>query len=78
MLKNESSHKATKPAPLRLSHLPDSSGIFTLSNELRMRNILCSVRKGKQAKKKGDECIVCTVRTVPRGMLTIQAVQSYS
>jgi hypothetical protein len=40
-----------KPAPLRPSHLPDSSHIFTSSNGIRMRNISHSVRKPKQAKK---------------------------
>jgi hypothetical protein len=36
--------------PLRLSRLPDSSGIFTLSNGLRMRKLLRSDRKPKQIK----------------------------
>jgi hypothetical protein len=59
--------------PLRPSRLPDSGHIFTSSNGLRMRKISHSVRKPKQAKKKmGD----CTVRTVPRGRLTVQAVRS--
>jgi hypothetical protein len=56
--------------PLRPSRLPDSGHIFTSSNGLRMRKISHSVRKPKQAKKMGD----CTVRTVPRGRLTVQAV----
>jgi hypothetical protein len=60
MLKNESAQNATKPMPLRLSRLPYSSGIFTLSNRVRMEKISRSVRKVKQAKK-GDDC---TVRTV--------------
>jgi hypothetical protein len=72
MLKNESAWNPTKPTPLRPSRLPDSSGIFTSSNGLRMRKISRSVRKAKQ-EKKGDDC---TVRTVPRGMLTVQAVWS--
>jgi hypothetical protein len=46
--------------PLRLSRLPDSGGIFTLSNGLRMEKISRSVRKVKQAKKIAD----CAVRTV--------------
>jgi hypothetical protein len=59
MLKNESARNATKPVPLRLSRLPDSGGIFTLSNRLRMEKISHSVRKVKQAKK----------------LLTVQSVQ---
>jgi hypothetical protein len=49
MLKN--ARNAMKPVPLRPSRLPDSSGIFTLSNELRMEKISRSVRKIKQVKK---------------------------
>jgi hypothetical protein len=60
MLKNESARNATKPMPLRPSHLPDSGGIFTSSNGVRMKKISRSVRKGKQGK---------------RGM-TVQSVQS--
>jgi hypothetical protein len=60
MLKNESAQNATKPMPLRPSRLPDSGGIFTFSNGVRMEKISRSVRKVKQAKK-GDDCIVCTV-----------------
>jgi hypothetical protein len=59
MLKNESSWNATKPIPLHPSRLPDSSGIFTFSNGLRMEKISHSVRKFKQAKK----------------LLTVQSVQ---
>jgi hypothetical protein len=51
MLKNESARNATKPVPLRPSRLPDSGGIFTLSNGLRMEKISHSVRKAKQVKK---------------------------
>ena len=51
MLKNESSRNATKPMPLRLSRLPNSGGIFTLSNGLRMSKISHFVRKVKQVKK---------------------------
>jgi hypothetical protein len=60
MLKNESAQNPTKPTPLRPSHLPDSGGIFTLSNRVRMEKISHSVRKVKQAKK----------------LLTVQSVQS--
>jgi hypothetical protein len=51
MLKNESARNATKPVPLHPSRIPDSDGIFTLSNGLRMDKILRSVRKAKQVKK---------------------------
>jgi hypothetical protein len=51
MLKNESARNATKPVPLRPSRLPDSGGIFTLSNGLCIEKISHSVRKVKQAKK---------------------------
>jgi hypothetical protein len=61
MLKNESARNATKPVPLRPSRLPDSGGIFTSSNGLRMSKISRSVRKVKQAKK-GDDCTVRTVQ----------------
>ena len=50
MLKNESAQNPKKPTPLRLSHIPDSSSIFTLSNGLRMSKILHSVQKVKQVK----------------------------
>jgi hypothetical protein len=50
MLKNESARNPTKPTPLRPSRLPDSGGIFTLSNRVRMEKISHSVRKVKQAK----------------------------
>jgi hypothetical protein len=62
MLKNESARNMTKPIPLRPSRLPDSGGIFTLSNGVRMEKISHSVRKVKQAKKIAD-CAVRTVRT---------------
>jgi hypothetical protein len=48
--KFQSAQNATKPVPLRPSHLPDSDDIFTLSNGLRMEKILRSVRQVKQAK----------------------------
>jgi hypothetical protein len=62
MLKNESAWNATKPVPLRLSRLPNSDGIFTLSNGLRMEKISHSVRKAKQVKKNDVDCTVRTVR----------------
>jgi hypothetical protein len=51
MLKNESAQNLTKLVPLCPSCLPDSGGIFTSSNGIRMRNILHYVRKPKQVKK---------------------------
>jgi uncharacterized membrane protein YgcG len=48
-----------KSVPLRLSRLPDSHGIFTLSNRLRMEKISRSVRQVKQAK-----ILVLTVQSV--------------
>jgi hypothetical protein len=50
MLKNESARNVMKPMPLRPSHLPDSGGIFTSSNRVRMEKISHSIRKVKQAK----------------------------
>jgi hypothetical protein len=50
MLKNESARNPTKPTPLCPARLPDSSGIFTLSNRLRMRKLSRSDRKPKQVK----------------------------
>jgi len=50
MLKNESAQNPTKPTPLRPSCLPNSDGIFTLSNGLRMRKLSRSDRKPKQVK----------------------------
>jgi hypothetical protein len=63
MLKNESAWNLMKPIPLHPSRLPDSSGIFTFSNGVRMDKISHSVRKVKQAKKKIFDCAVRTVRT---------------
>ena len=51
MLKNESARNAMKPMPLRPSRLPDSGGIFTSSNGVRMEKISHSVQKVKQEKK---------------------------
>jgi hypothetical protein len=65
MLKNESARNPTKPTPLRPSRLPDSGGIFTLSNGVRMEKISHSVRKVKQAKKFLDaDCTDCSVAVV--------------
>jgi hypothetical protein len=54
MLKNESARNLTKPTPLRPSRLPNSGGIFTLSNGVRMKKISHSDRKVKQGKKSVD------------------------
>ena len=78
MIKNESAQNMTKPTPLRLSRLPDSGGIFTLSNGLRMEKISRSVRKVKQVKKGGmivqsvqSTCHAdCADRTVRTGDMT--------
>jgi hypothetical protein len=51
MLKNESAQNATKPVSLRSARLPDSGGIFTSSNGVRMEEISRFVRKVKYAKK---------------------------
>jgi hypothetical protein len=51
MLKNESARNPTKPTPLCPSRLPDSGGIFTLSNGVCMEKISHSDRKVKQEKK---------------------------
>jgi hypothetical protein len=71
MLKNESAQNATKPVPLRLSRLPDSGGIFTSSNGVRMEKISRSVRKGKQAKK---GMTVQSVQSTWQGRTTDMAV----
>ena len=60
MLKNKIARNVTKPMPLRPSHLPDSGGIFTSSNGVRMEKISRSIQQVKQAKK----------------LLTVQSVQS--
>ena len=49
--------------PLRPSRLPDSGGIFTLSNGLRMEKISRSIRQAKQAKNLMLTVPVCTVHT---------------
>jgi hypothetical protein len=54
MLKNESALNPTKLVPLCLSRLPDSGGIFTLSNGLHMRKLSHSDRKPKQVKSQSS------------------------
>jgi hypothetical protein len=41
-----------KVVPLRPSRLPDSSGIFTFANGVRMEKLSRSVRRAKQVKKR--------------------------
>jgi hypothetical protein len=50
LLKIQSARNATKIVPLHLSRLPDSGGIFTLSNGIHMEKISQSVCQAKQAK----------------------------
>jgi hypothetical protein len=50
MIKNENAQNPTKPTPLRSSRLPNSDGIFTLSNGLHMQKLSHSDRKLKQVK----------------------------
>jgi hypothetical protein len=64
MLKNESAWNAMKPIPLSPYRLPDSGGIFTLSNGLCMEKISRSVRKVKQVKKLMTMQSVQSVRTL--------------
>jgi hypothetical protein len=56
LLNFQSARNATKTVPLRPSRLPDSGGIFTLSNGLRMEKISRSVRQAKQAKIFDADC----------------------
>jgi hypothetical protein len=53
-----------KIVPLRPSRLPDSGGIFTFSNGVRMEKISRSVRQAKQAKFWMLTVPVRTVRTM--------------
>ena len=63
MLNFQSAQNATKTVPLRLSRLPDSDGIFTFSNGVRMEKISQSVRRAKQGKFWMLTVPVHTVRT---------------
>jgi hypothetical protein len=63
MLKNESAQNLTKPTPLRLARLPDSSGIIFISNGVHMKKISHSVRQAKQGKFGMQTVPVRTVRT---------------
>jgi hypothetical protein len=50
LLNFQSAQNATKMVPLCPSRLPDSGGIFTFANRVRMEKLSRSVRQGKQAK----------------------------
>jgi hypothetical protein len=56
LLNFQSARNATKTVPLRPSRLPDSGGIFTFSNGVRMEKISRSVRQAKQAKFLDADC----------------------
>ena len=56
LLNFQSARNATKIVPLRPSRLPDSSGIFTFANGVRMEEISRSVRQAKQAKIWDVDC----------------------
>jgi hypothetical protein len=51
MLNFQSARNATKTVPLRPSRSPDSGGIFTFANGVRMEKLSRSVRRAKQVKK---------------------------
>jgi hypothetical protein len=76
MLKNESAQNPTKPTPLRPSRLPDSGGIFTLSNGLRMRKLSHSDRKPKQVKSQRSTGQKVNVDDI--SMLTVQEMTWHS
>jgi hypothetical protein len=56
LLNFQSAQNVMKTVPLRLSRLPDSGGIFTFSNGVRMEEISRSVRQAKQAKILDVDC----------------------
>jgi hypothetical protein len=76
MLKNESAQNLTKPMPLRPSRLPDSGGIFTLSNGLRMRKLSRSDRKPKQVKSQRSTGQKVNADDI--SMLTVQEMMWHS
>jgi hypothetical protein len=51
LLNFQSARNATKMVPLRPSRSPDSGGIFTFANGVRMEKLSRSVRRAKQGKK---------------------------
>ena len=76
MLKNESAQNPTKPVPLRPSRLPDSGGIFTLSNRLRMRKLSHSDWKPKQVKSQRSTSQKVNADDI--NMLTVQEMTWHS
>jgi len=50
LLNFQNARNATKMVPLRPSRSPDSNGIFTFTNGVRMEKLSLSVRRAKQAK----------------------------
>jgi hypothetical protein len=64
LLNFQSARNAMKTVPLRRSRLPDSGGIFILSNGRRMKKISRSVRQAKQAKILMLTVPVRTIRTI--------------
>ena len=76
MLKNESALNATKSMPLHPSRLPNSDGIFTLSNGLRMRKLSRSDRKPKQRKSQRSTGQKVNVDDI--SMLTVQEMMWHS
>ena len=75
MLKNESARNLMKPTPLRPAHLPNSGGIFTLSNGLCMRKLSHSDRKPKQVKSQRSTGQKVNVDVI---MLTVQEMTWHS
>jgi hypothetical protein len=63
LLNFQSARIAMKMVPLRPSRLPDSGGIFTFANGVRMEKLSRSVRRAKQAKILMLTVPVRTVRT---------------
>jgi hypothetical protein len=61
---------------LRPSRLPDSGGIFTLSNRFRMRKLSCSNRKHKQVKS--QRSTGQKVKADDISMLTLQEMTWHS
>jgi hypothetical protein len=65
-----------KPTPLHPSRLPDSGGIFTLSNGLHMRKLSCFDRKPKQVKSQRSTGQKVNADVI--SMLTVQEMMWHS
>jgi hypothetical protein len=76
MIKNESAQNPMKPIPLHPTRLPNSDGIFTLSNGLHMRKLSHSDRKPKQVKS--QRSIGQKVNADDISMLTMQEMTWHS